>query len=398
VGLVFTGLSLVAARSFFDWGPPDLPGWRRQPIEHAQALWAEFRDGSLSRTILCGGPLLALNAALWCLVGGWIARHELAARQRGRDDATEGGVGPSATAFLRGWWKSLLTCCPTVLLLALVLLLPALLAGWVSARLGGLGALLASLLLPVVLVTDLALFFVVLGAAAWPLMPVTVAAECSDVFDALARSYSYLFQRPVRFLLLTAPALGLAGLPLTVLYCFAEQMTAWPPDARQAVFLLAAALSASIFWSLETLVYLHLRSAIDGVDAGEVAVGPPPRQSRGTRSPEGEAAEAPGSGDPSPAGKRSLLTMTIKLLAAVVGSWCLTFWLFTRASGGQTAWLGWGLSETLIPPAEGVYRAASVIAGLWGVVWLALPLVWAVRQLLLGRAPRDKRTQESNGG
>jgi len=397
VGLVLTGLSAVVAKSFFDREPLDLPGWWQQPITHAQALQAEIWGGSLGRTILRGGSLLALNTALWCLIGGWIARHELLARQQGRSDTAEVRVEPSATAFLVGWWKSLLTCCPSVLLLALVLLLPVVLAGWVNAWLGGLGALVVALLLPVVLVADLILLFVVLGAVAWPLMPVAVAAECSDQFDALSRSYSYLFQRPVHFLLLTATALALAGLPLGVLYPFAEQMTTWRPEARQTVFLLAAALSASIFSSLQTLVYLHLRSVIDGVDASAVAVGPPLRESRKTPSPEGKAAEIPTSGDSSPVVGRSLVRVTIELLAAAVGSWYLTFWLFSRASWGQVAWLGWGLSETVIPPAEGVYRVASVMAGLWGVAWLALPLVSAARRLLTARAPRDKRDQESNG-
>jgi hypothetical protein len=389
-------LSLLVAQAVIDWTPPALPGWWQQPIEHAQALWAEICDGSLGRAVLCGGLLLALNSALWCLIGGWIARHEMMARQRGRDDTMEGCVEPSATTFLRGWWKPLLICCPTVLFLALPLLLPVVLAGWMITGLGGLGALGVSLLLPVVLVADLALLVVALGAVAWPLMPVTVAAECSDQFDALSRSYSYFFQRPVRFLLLTATALGLAGLPLGVLYLFAEQMMAWQTDTRQTVFLLAVALSASIFWSLQTLVYLNMRSAIDDVDASEVAVGPPRRENSRRPSPEGKPAEALASGDRSPAGGRGSVRTTIEMLAAVVGSWCLTYWLLTRASGGQAEWLGWGLSETLIPPAEGVYRVASVIAGMWGVAWLALPLVWVVRRLLAGTAPRDQRTSESS--
>jgi hypothetical protein len=382
--------------SFFDWRPPDLPGWWEQPIDHAQALRTEIWGGSLGRIILRGGPLLALNTVLWCLIGGWIARHELVARRRGRYDNAEEGVEPSATAFLVGWQQSLVACCLIVLIAAILLLLPVVLAGWVSTWFGSLGALVVALLLPVVLVADLAVLFVALGVVAWPLMPIAVAAECSDSFDAISRSYSYLFQRPVLFLLVTAPALALAGLPLGGLYFFAEQMTAWQPGARQAVGLLAAALSASIFWSLETLVYLHLRSAVDNTDASDVWVGPQPKETPETPSPEGKAAEVPASGDTGHAGGQSIVRWTIVLVAGGVGSWCLTFWLFTRASRGQGEWLGWGLSETFIPPAEGIYRVASVIAGLWGVVWLVLPLVWAVRQLLSGRAPRDERAQESN--
>jgi hypothetical protein len=398
VGLAVTVLSAAVAKAIFDWEPLDLPGWWQQPIEQAQVLGAEIGDGSLGRLIIRGGPLLALNAPLWCLIGGWIARHELVARRCGRSDTAEVVTEPSATAFLRGWWKPLLSCCPIVLFLALVLLLPVVVAGWVNTWLGSFGALVVSLFLPVVLVADLGLLLLGLGAVAWPLMPIAVAAECGDQFDAVARSYSYIIQVPVRFLLLTAIALSLAGLPWVVLYLVAEQVTAWPPELRQTVCLLAAALSASIFWSLETLVYLHLRVAIDGVDASVVAVEPLPGESPKTPSSESKATEVSVSGDGTGPVQHSLVRVTIELLAAAVGSWCLTFWLFTRASRGPTEWLGWGLSDTLLPPAESVYRVASVVAGLWGVIWLALPLVWAVRRFRAGKAPQGNRAQELNEG
>jgi hypothetical protein len=386
-GLALTGLSGVLALSLFGSGPPDLPGWWQQPIEHAQALREECLGGSLGRIVVRGGPLLALNTALWCLIGGWIARHELVARPRDPYDATEERVAPGATAFVAGWWKRLIRCCPGVLLILLVLLLPVLLVGWVCAWLGGMGALAASLLLPVLLVADLAVLVVALGAAAWPLMPVTLAAECGDEFDALARSYSYSLQRQVHFLLLTATALGLAGLPLGVLYCLTELTTDWDPQTHHTLALLAAALSASIFWSLETLVYLHLRAAIDGVEAREVAAGPP-QESPKAPSPEGKAAEVPASGDGSPPGWGSRVRTLIQCLAAVTGSWFLTYWLLSRASGGRAEWMAWGLGDTFFPPGEGAYRVASVIAGLWGLGWAALGLRAGIRLFVSGRAPQ----------
>jgi hypothetical protein len=394
-GLVLTGLSVVVAQALFEGGPPNWPGWWQQPIERLQALQSEILGGSLGRSILRGGPILALNTALWCLIGGWIARHELVARRRAQDDTAEERVKPSVMPFLVGCWKSLLVCCPVVLFLALLLLLPVLFAGWANSGLGSLGALVVSLLLPVVLVADLALLLIALGSVGWPLMPVAIAAECRDLFDALSRSYSYLYQRPIRFLLLTALSLGVAGLPVAAQCAFAEQMAAWQPEIRQAVCWLAAALSASIFWSLQTLVYLHLRLAVDDVDASEVAVEPRPRETPKTASPTSNAAEVTPLGDRSSAGWPSAVRGTLILLAAVVGSWCLTFWLFTRASRGPTEWLGWGLTDTSPPPAEGLYRVASMIAGFWGVVWLALPLVLAIRRLLRGGVPPDKRGQEA---
>jgi hypothetical protein len=246
VGLLITGLSAIVVKSSFDGGGmPDLPGWWQQPIKQARALLAQIFDGSVSG-IFRGGLLLALNTALWCLIGGWIARHELLARRRRRYDVDDAHLEPSPMALLVGWWKSLVWCCPIVLPVALFLVVPVVLAGWVNTWLDGLGALAVSLLLPVVLAADLMLFFVALGAVAWPLMPMAIAAECGDVFDALSRSYSYAFQSPVRFLLLTATALALAGLPLGVLYAFAEQMMAWQPAAHQTSVLLAGSLRQAI--------------------------------------------------------------------------------------------------------------------------------------------------------
>ena len=51
----------------------------------------------------------------------------------------------------------------TALEAAILLLLPVVLAGWVSTWFGSLGALVVALLLPVVLVADLAVLFVALG-------------------------------------------------------------------------------------------------------------------------------------------------------------------------------------------------------------------------------------------
>ena len=209
------------------------------------------------------------------------------------------------------------------------------------------------------------------------------------MFDALSRSVNYFFQRPVQFLLLTAIAVGLAGLPLGFLFLFAEQLAAWPQEARQIAVLLVAGFAASQFWTLQTLVYLHLRRAIDDVDAGVIADGLSP-DSPPVPSSENKTAEPPAPGNTSPVGGAIRLRATILLIGAVVGSWWLTYWLFTRVSNGPTEWLGWGLGETLIPPAEGVYQVASMIAGVWVVIWLAWPLVlWIMSQRRTNPEARD---------
>lgn len=53
---------------------------------------------------------------------------------------------------------------------------------------------LAGFLFPVVIVLGLIMAVVVVGLVGWPLMNPTIAVEGSDNFDALSRSYSYVYQ------------------------------------------------------------------------------------------------------------------------------------------------------------------------------------------------------------
>jgi hypothetical protein len=372
VGLVLTGLSADAALLLFGPGPPAPFGWWQQPGEHAEALRAAILDRSLGGSIVRGVPLLAVNAMLWSLIGGWIARHELVARLRGQIVLLPASHEPGPTMFLARWWKSLLVCCPSVLIFGLLVILPVLIAAGLNSLFDGPGAVVVAVLLPVVLLADLVLLVVALGVPGWPLMAVAVAAECSDSFEALSRSYSYVYQRPIRFLLLLALALCLAGLPLLLgLPVLARIGPDWQAEGR---FLLAG-LSVSIFWSLQTLIYLHLRALIDNVDAGAVAVEPLPA---GPGAHEQPPAAVPSSGL-----LRRVVWVVLSLVAAV-SAWYLTLCLL-RAGGGSTVWLEWGLGETFVPPTEGAYTVAAVIAGLWGVVWFGLALLVSVRRLFVGQ-------------
>src|SRR5262249_36476886 len=303
-------------------------GWGQQPVDHLRDLWAGVAGGSFIRTVAWGGVLLAVITAMWNPIGGWIARHELMARRRADFETAE---GPSATAFLFGWLKQLLITFVPVLVLILVALVPVIVAGWVNDW-GSLGALLVAVLLPVLLVADLCVFLLAVGVVAWPLMPATVAAECSDALDALGRSYNYLYQRTISFLPLTALVGALAATPLGALYLGAETMSDWEPWLRQVVGFLAAGLSASIFWSLQPLVYLQLHTTVDGTDAGELAFGPPHRKVRETPPPAEQTASVPPTGNRGSAGGQGRVRKLATWLFGSVGSWCLTYWLLRQAS------------------------------------------------------------------
>src|SRR5262245_42876994 len=86
-GLTVTVLTAAVTQSLFDQQAPRWAGWWEEPVGHARELGAEVADSSLGGIVVRLGPPVALAAAVWCLVGGWIARHELLARMPDRLDA-----------------------------------------------------------------------------------------------------------------------------------------------------------------------------------------------------------------------------------------------------------------------------------------------------------------------
>lgn len=60
--------------------------------------------------------------------------------------------------------------------------------------------ILAGLLWPLIILAGLVMVVILVGLFAYPLMSPTISAEGSDSFDALSRSYSYLYQAPWHYL------------------------------------------------------------------------------------------------------------------------------------------------------------------------------------------------------
>ena len=80
------------------------------------------------------------------------------------------------------------------------------------------------LLFPVILVGGVAMAFVVLGLAGYPLMYCTISSEGSDTFDAVSRSYNYVFQAPLTYLWYSFCAL-LYGAAITFVVIFVGCLT-----------------------------------------------------------------------------------------------------------------------------------------------------------------------------
>jgi hypothetical protein len=397
VGIFLTGLSFAGAQACFEANPPSLLAWWQQPLDNAATLGADLW-GSLARTIFGGGLLLAVNGMVWGLLGGWIARHELYCRQRALEDDSVEPLQLGPYTFLAGRWRPLQWSCTSLLGLALVCLLPLLLAGWVNGWFGGRGCVVVAAVLPFPLLFALGMLFAAAAAVAWPLTLAALAAECGKATDAVQRSRGYAFGHPILFVLLTAVAVGLALLPWGVVYLLRDTLDAWQAERRQSVYLLATGLSLSIFWSLQTLVYLHLRAVIDKVDASRVASGPPPAEEpkapRGFLTPPTMAKPAA-----APASVVGALWGALAGLVFVAGSWCLTSYLLMRVGGGPTSWLDGGLLSWSVAPAQdlgGAYVTATILAGVYGVAFL-IYLLWGVRRALAGdqaAAPADAATLE----
>ncbi len=160
---------------------------------------------------------------------------------------------------------------------------------------GPVGATIAGLLAFLPLLAGLVMALITIGlAVGWPLMIATIAAEDEDAFDALSRSYSYVFLRPWRLAGygLLAWGLGVVGfLFVRIVAGLVVQLALWglvlggpdepllrffhtgadagTPGAIHAfwigvVELLAFGWIYAYFWSAASIIYLLLRADIDG--------------------------------------------------------------------------------------------------------------------------------------
>jgi len=141
-----------------------------------------------------------LSMAIWAVFGGAIAR--IAALHAAREEAI------SISQALRFSISKFVSFFTAPVILVVIILVLGILLG-----IGGLimtlyvGDLIMSILFVIALVLGAAITFVSIGLiAGGPLMYPTIAVEGSDSFDAISRSFSYVFSRPWRYGLYTVVA------------------------------------------------------------------------------------------------------------------------------------------------------------------------------------------------
>ena len=165
-------------------------------------------------------------------------------------------------------------------------------------------AMLAALLWPLVLVGGFVMTLLLAGVLlGWPLMWATISVEGTDSFDALNRTYAYVFQRPLRYLFYVIVAALLGWLGWFVVENFAasvvwlaswaaswgagftrvQDLTTGTADSSLAhaatwliafwsgcVKLLAVGYCFSYFGVATTAIYYQLRRDVDARETDEV--------------------------------------------------------------------------------------------------------------------------------
>jgi hypothetical protein len=144
--------------------------------------------------------LLLATLAIWALFGGAIARTAALHAAREEKISIPQALRFSASKFFSFFTAPLI---PLVIILILGLLL-----GLAGLGLGvpGLGIVLSVLAVLGLVVGGIIAFLTIGLVAGSPLMYPTIAVEGSDSFDAISRSFSYIFSRPWRYGLYTIVA------------------------------------------------------------------------------------------------------------------------------------------------------------------------------------------------
>jgi hypothetical protein len=297
--------------------PSEKAWWSRGPIsgpwmlltlpalEGLKPLSLSAQEGA--SLLLCG----LLSVAIWAFFGAAICR--IAAVQLAANEQVGWG---SALRYACRKWPSYFAAPLLPVGGVLLAMIPVVVLGLIM----NVGVLLGGLLWPLVLAAGLLMTLLLLGLLfGWPLMWATISTEGTDSFDALSRSYAYVFQRPLHYLFYVVVA-GLIGwLGWVLVQNFAAGViwmgywaAAWGCGSGQiesvmgvgkelsgpawfgaglirfwteCVKLLAVGYLFSYFWCAAAAIYLLLRRNVDATemdevyldaDASEQAVGLPP--------------------------------------------------------------------------------------------------------------------------
>ncbi len=310
-------------------------------IELSRPLWRVFHPHTTLRELICVVLCGLVAVAIWGFFGGVITR--IVAVQLAADEQIS---TMAAVRFACRKWPGY--CAAPLLPAAGIAGLAFLM--WIGGLImrATVGVVLAGLLWPIALVFAGIMAMLLLGLMfGWPLMWPTISTEGTDAFDALSRSYAYVFHRPLHYLfyVLVAGLLGAVGWLLVQNFasgvvwlaywaagwgCGSEQIQRImaPLGSEQAISgvgyvgavliqfwagcvkLLAVGFLYAFFWTALSSIYLLLRRDVDATamdevfldaDETEPAAGLPPISADQAGAPEiAPAPEQPSEPPPPP--------------------------------------------------------------------------------------------------
>jgi len=150
----------------------------------------------LSQHLIYGIIFLLGSLAIWAFLGGAIYRITALHAAREEKISIKQALKFSTSKFLSFFTAPLI---PLAIIIALGVLL---LIGGLVGNLWGFGAILIGVLFVLAILLGLLIAFLIVGlVGGFGLMYPTIAVEGSDSFDAISRSFSYIFARPWRSLL-----------------------------------------------------------------------------------------------------------------------------------------------------------------------------------------------------
>ncbi len=268
---------------FGAWAYLSRPAW--------EVFNPELNITGLACSVLCG----LWSLAIWAFFGGAITR--IAAVKLTCDERI-GSAAALRHAFSK--WPAYFAAPLFPLLGVLLAALPVWFLGLLLRA--NVGVLLAALIWPLALVAGLLMAVLLLGLIfGWPLMWATISTEGTDSFDALSRSYAYVFQRPLHYLFYALVAAVLGALGWLLVSNFAAGVVSlsywaasWGSGTAQVmpggdeltgigyagavlirfwagcVKLLAVGYIYGYFWTASTAIYLLLRHDVDATEMDEV--------------------------------------------------------------------------------------------------------------------------------
>ena len=149
-----------------------------------------FSVTAFTVALLCG----LWSAAVWALFGGAITR--LAAVRLAREERVPIG---QALRHARQRWAGYFGAPLFPLIGVLLPTLGLAAVGWLLRF--DFGLVVLGVLFPLLLVGGVLVVILLLGLLfGWPLMWATISTEGTDTFDALSRTYAYVYQRPLSYL------------------------------------------------------------------------------------------------------------------------------------------------------------------------------------------------------